>query len=888
MKNTSGVLSWCPAWVQEPNVWVGHMPFAYWLMGEVQPEIFVELGTHVGNSYFCFCQAVRDESLTSRCYAVDTWKGDEQAGPYGNKVYDLVNRHNESQYENFSTIYRMTSDEALGRFQDRSVDLLHIDGLHTYDAVRHSFEAWLPKLAPGAIVLFHDIEVYGGDFGVWRFWGELKKKYPRWLEFSHSAGLGILQIAGTNKRVQPTWLEALSESRGELSQVMEVAGEALITKVKSHRVRTTRRQIPSSSSLNSPGFWRRLEQNFRKQRYQWTFKILFDSAWYRSEYPDVARGGGDPWEHYLKHGKDEGRGLNPAHNFINKKIHQRKKSNAYHNWIRVHDEITPQIRQDIERKMAAFSCNPLLSVLMPVYNTRPEWLGQAIESVRNQIYPHWELCIADDCSTDQRIHRILEKYAKTDPRIKVIFRDVNGHIASASNSALALAKGDFVAFLDHDDKLPDHALYWVAEAINRNPEAQLFYSDFDSINENGKRYPGYFKPDFNYELLLAQNCVGHLGVYSRELTCGMGGFRKGYDGSQDWDLALRVAATIPHSQIVHIPKILYHWRNNPRSVSHTSAEKCFVAGRRAVADHLQSAGGGSVHAAPGCQGFNRIKFPLPTTLPLVSIIMCTRDHASLLREAIESIDLISTYTNYEIVIIDNGSQDPEAVTYLASLAKRAGLRVVRDDLPYNFSRLNNEGVAQSKGEVVCLLNNDIEVLTPDWLEEMLSFAIKPDVGAVGARLWYPDGTLQHGGVILGFGGIAAHAHLRLSKGYCGYYGRAALQQELSAVTGACLMVRRKVFDEVGGFDEQLAVDFNDVDFCLRLRAAGYRNIWTPFAELIHHESATRGKPDNPQKFARFQQETHFMKMRWGKTIEQDPFYNPNLSTTAADYSIRNA
>jgi GT2 family glycosyltransferase len=268
--------------------------------------------------------------------------------------------------------------------------------------------------------------------------------------------------------------------------------------------------------------------------------------------------------------------------------------------------------------------------------------------------------------------------------------------------------------------------------------------------------------------------------------------------------------------------------------------------------------------------------------------MCTRDHASLLREAIESIDLISTYTNYEIVIIDNGSQDPEAVTYLASLAKRAGLRVVRDDLPYNFSRLNNEGVAQSKGEVVCLLNNDIEVLTPDWLEEMLSFAIKPDVGAVGARLWYPDGTLQHGGVILGFGGIAAHAHLRLSKGYCGYYGRAALQQELSAVTGACLMVRRKVFDEVGGFDEQLAVDFNDVDFCLRLRAAGYRNIWTPFAELIHHESATRGKPDNPQKFARFQQETHFMKMRWGKTIEQDPFYNPNLSTTAADYSIRNA
>jgi glycosyltransferase involved in cell wall biosynthesis len=350
--------------------------------------------------------------------------------------------------------------------------------------------------------------------------------------------------------------------------------------------------------------------------------------------------------------------------------------------------------------MAAFSRNPLISVVMPVYNPKPEWLEQAIDSVRNQIYPHWELCIADDCSTDQRIHRILEKYAKTDPRIKITFRDRNGHIASASNSALALAIGDFVALLDHDDKLPGHALFAVAEAINRNPDVRLLYSDWDFIDEHGIRFLGYFKPDFNYELLLSQNCVSQLGVYSRELICSLGGFRTGFDGSQDYDLALRVVAAIPRKQIVHIPQILYHWRTHPRSVSNASSEMCYAAGRRAVADHLQSVGGGSVEAAPECPMFNRVKFPLPTVLPLVSIIICTRDQLSLLSVAVESIRKLSTYPNYEIVIIDNGSQDRDTLLYLNSLALQNGIRVICDDSPFNFSRLNNSGVAHSRGELL--------------------------------------------------------------------------------------------------------------------------------------------------------------------------------------------
>jgi glycosyltransferase involved in cell wall biosynthesis len=884
MKNTSQILSWSPDWIQEPYPWVGHMPFAYWLMGEVQPGVFVELGTHAGNSYFSFCQAVRDKGLTSHCYAVDTWEGDNQAGFYGDEVYEMVNRHNESQYKSFSTLYRMTFYEALGKFQDRSVDLLHIDGLHTYEAVRHDFEAWLPKLAPGAIVLFHDIAVYGQDFGVWKLWRELKNKYPRGLEFLHSAGLGVLQISGSNKRTHPTWLEPGSNSRETVIKVMEAAGEALMSKDKSNFGRTTTTQRPYST--NRLGFWRQLEQNIRKQRYRWTLKILFDPNWYRKAHADLAEWGGDPWEHYLKYGRDEGRGLNKILNFVTTRVYRRKKFKSFSRWLNINDQVTPKIIQDMEKKMAAFSRRPLISVIMPVYNTKPEWLRQAIESVCNQIYPHWELCIADDASTERSVIELLKKYHKTDLRIKVVYHEKNANIVAASNSALALATGAFVAFLDNDDRLPQDALYWVAEAIDRNPEARLLYSDWDGIDENGVRHSGYFKPDFNYELLLAQNYVSQLGVYCRELACGLGGFRKDYEGSQDWDLALRAVAAIRRNQIVHIPRILYHRRQHSSSVSNTSSEMCAAAGRRAVAEHLQLVGGGSVETAPGCVGFNRIKFPLPTALPLVSIIICTRDQLSYLSVAVESIRNRSTYPNYEIVIIDNGSEDRDTLLYLDSLALQNGIRVIRDDSSFNYSRLNNSGLVHSRGELVCLLNNDIEVITPDWLEEMVSLAIKPDVGAVGARLWYPNGTLQHGGVIVGFGGVAGHYHLRLPRGNIGYFGRAVLQQEISAVTGACLMVRRKVFDEVGGLDEQIVVAFNDIDFCLRLRAAGYRNIWTPFAELIHHESASRGHDVNPEKIARFRKEINFMYMRWGETLEQDPFHNPNLSTTTADYPIR--
>ena len=561
----------------------------------------------------------------------------------------------------------------------------------------------------------------------------------------------------------------------------------------------------------------------------------------------------------------------------------------YDRWVQTHDTLSRRAVADLRRAVGALPRHPKISVVMPVYNTPLTILEEAICSVREQVYPDWELCIADDASSAPGIRELLGRHAAADSRIKVHYRESRGNIAATSNTALELATGEFVALLDHDDVLPVHALYWVAEAINRHPEAQLLYSDEDKIDAHGKRFDAYFKPDFNYDLFLAQNMISHLGVYRRDLIVALGGFRHGFDGAQDHDLALRVVSAIPRSQIVHIPRILYHWRAIAGSAALSRHEKHFTepAGRRAVADHLRLRGDGTtVEAAPESPAHHRIHHPVPAPPPLVSIVICTRDHEALIRTAIESIQSLSTYPNYELVILDNGSRDAGTLAYLAKLSKQPRVNVIRDDSPFNYSRLNNAAVAASRGEVVCLLNDDIEVLSPDWLEELVSYAIQPDVGAVGARLWYPDGTLQHGGVIIGIGGVAGHAHPRLAKGDPGYFSRGVLQQELSAVTGACLMVRRAVFDEVGGLDEQIAVAFNDVDFCLRLRTAGYRNIWTPFAELIHHESASRGLEDSPEKMARFQREVCFMKSRWGDVLDADPYYNPNLSMRTGDYSLQ--
>ncbi|MBN2885765.1 MAG: glycosyltransferase [Chromatiaceae bacterium] len=561
--------------------------------------------------------------------------------------------------------------------------------------------------------------------------------------------------------------------------------------------------------------------------------------------------------------------------------------NHYQEWIRRYDTLDAAAREQIRERIKGLNRAPRISVVMPVYNAPLRYLDEAIRSVREQLYPHWELCIADDASTDAAVRDLIRRHLSEEPRIKAAFREENGHISAASNSALALATGDFVALLDHDDRLPEHALFWVAVAIDAHPEAGLFYSDEDKLCEAGRRHSPYFKCAFNHELLLAQNMISHLGVYRRSLLDHLQGFRLGFEGAQDYDLALRVSECLEREQIVHIPRILYHWRAHANSTALAPEEKHYASerGRRAVYEHLARLGlKAEVTAAPDWPNYNRVRFSLPESRPRVSILVLTRDRADLLSLCIFSILNRSTYENLEILIVDNGSVEPETLALFSRL-QNWGVKILREDAPFNFSRLNNRGMRELTGDVVCLLNNDIEILTPDWVEEMLSCALRPDIGCVGARLWYPDERLQHGGVVLGIGGVAGHAHKHLPKHQGGYFGNAVLQREFSAVTAACLMIRRELYEAVGGLDESLEVAFNDIDFCLRVRQAGYRNVWSPYAEMIHHESASRGLETTPEKQQRFAGEVRIMRDKWGDVLDEDPAYSPNLSLEREDFSL---
>jgi glycosyltransferase involved in cell wall biosynthesis len=560
----------------------------------------------------------------------------------------------------------------------------------------------------------------------------------------------------------------------------------------------------------------------------------------------------------------------------------------YRGWIRRYDTLTDEGRATIQGRIRTFSYKPLISVVMPTYNTRAEWLVEAIESVRKQLYLNWELCVADDASSDPQVRPLLERYAAEDARIKLVFRKEHGHISAASNSALELASGDFVAFLDHDDLLSEHALFWVVDALNRRPDAQLIYSDEDKIDAAGRRLEPYFKCEWNEDLFYSHNMICHLGVYRSKLVHELGGLRGGFEGAQDYDLALRCIERIDAGQIVHISRVLYHWRIHPGSTASGGVDKPYAlnAGERAINEHLQRRGSnGAVEPLPDLRMY-RVRYQLPMSLPLVSLIVPTRNGVHLIRQCVESILSKTSYPNYEIIIVDNGSDDLETLRYFESIQADSRVRIFLDDRPFNYSGLVNSACAVASGSVIGLINNDVEVISPNWLSEMVSHALRPEVGAVGARLWYPNGTLQHAGVILGIRGVAGHAHRYLKRYQNGYFARASLIQSYCAVTAACLVIRKDVFKKVGGFNEALQVAFNDIDFCLRVREAGFRNIYTPYAELYHHESVTRGHDDDtPEKRLRFSNESTYMKQLWGHLLANDPAYSVNLTLEHQDFSL---
>lgn len=558
----------------------------------------------------------------------------------------------------------------------------------------------------------------------------------------------------------------------------------------------------------------------------------------------------------------------------------------YPNWIKKFDTLTDEMRATMYTQATLFNHQPLISVIMPVYNSNLNFLEQAINSVRKQIYPNWELCIADDASSNPKVRIFLEHCAQQDKRIKIVFHETNGHISAASNSALAIAQGEWIALLDHDDMLAEHALFCVIQAINQHPVCRIIYSDEDKIDESGVRSDPYFKCDWNPDLFYSHNMISHLGVYHADLIRQVKGFRIGFEGSQDYDLALRCIEHITPAQIHHIPRVLYHWRIHGESTAYSIETKPYAiqAGENAINEHFQRQDIAAQATSTEC-GY-RVRYALPERLPLVSLIILTRNQYKLLYKCVQSILAKTTYPSYEVLIVDNGSDDAATLRFLKKISTKPNFQIIRDKRPFNYSALNNVAVKLAKGEIIGLLNNDIEVINPDWLSEMVSHALRSDVGPVGARLWYADNTLQHAGVILGINRLAGHAHRFLPRNHTGYCGRANLTQSFSAITGACMLVRKSIYQALGGFNEtELQVACNDVDFCLRARAAGYRVVWTPYAELYHHESSSRGADDTPEKIARSVKEIAYMQQHWSEILQHDPAYSPNLTIYHEDFSL---
>ncbi len=846
----------------EAPAWIGHMPFAAWLIRHLHPSTFVELGTHSGNSYLAFCQAIKEGDLSTRCYAIDSWKGDDHAGVYEEQLFSKLQQYHDAHYGGFSRLLRMTFDEGATYFSNGSIDLLHIDGFHTYDAVRHDFENWLPKLAPGAVVLLHDINVREQGFGVWKVWEEAKARYPGHLEFSHSHGLGLIQLNDAPEHKKLQFLERC-ESKKILIKFFSSLGERII---QEHQLKQLELE---NGSLNS-----RLEEIF--QSTIWRVARQFGRV--GEKMPLILR---RPIRKIVRA---------PYRDLLAVPPRQRAVSvpgdasttgapdGAYAAWIKVFDTLSGSDRAMIRCRIARFKERPRISIIMPVFETPERVLRDAIDSVLAQIYDNWQLCVADDASFSPHVRAILESYAKQDSRIKCVFRDTNGHISAASNSALSIANGEYIALLDHDDVLSEHALYLIAEEILRNPTAEIFYSDEDKLDAQGKRIEPYFKPDWNPELFFGQNYLNHLTIYKRAAIERVGGFRMGFEGSQDYDLALRVVRSTS-GPIVHIPFILYHWRifQGANTMSSTQLDSATTAARRALTEYFREKGEAvSVGDVLGCH--HRIIRPDPHFWPKVSVIVPTRDHLDVLSVVLDGLLQKTDYQNLEIIIADNDSCKSETLDFFKEVESR-GVRILNCPGAFNYSRINNFAVSQSTGDLVLLLNNDVMMIESDWLKEMVRYFEDPTIAAVGPKLLYPDGTLQHGGVVLGIGGVAGHRYVRFPGDEPTQFNRLALAQDVSCVTGACLLTRRCVYDELGGLDEKnLAVAFNDVDFCAKIRQAGFRIIWTPFSVLYHYEFKSRGLDLEGVNQLRFIQETKFMQKKWGKALLADPFYNPNLST----------
>ena len=555
----------------------------------------------------------------------------------------------------------------------------------------------------------------------------------------------------------------------------------------------------------------------------------------------------------------------------------------YGPWFEKHRPSESELEKQREKNWKE---TPVFSIVVPAYRTPVLFLEQMIESVRSQTYPFWELCIANASPEDEQMAEVLQRYVQMDQRIHVKNLDKNLGIAENTNEAFSMASGTFVGLLDHDDLLAPQALYRMMERLEEK-EIDVFYTDEDKVTTDlAEHFQPHFKPDFNLDLLRSNNYITHFFVARTELVRNVGGFRREYDGAQDYDFIFRCVEQA--GEICHIPEILYHWRTHKESTSDNPVSKmyAFEAGKRAIEGNLERCGVQAVVSHTKDLGFYQVEYPVQGS-PLVSVLIPNKDQKESLKKCLDSVFEKTTYSNYEIIIIENNSTESETFAYYRELQKRSNVKVITWKEGFNYSAINNFGEKEASGDYLLFLNNDVEVINPRWMEEMLGNCQRPEVGITGAKLYYPDDTIQHAGTIIGIGGIAGHAFLNMPRSRTGYLHKASIQMNLSAVTAACMMMKRSVFEQLGGFEEKLTVAFNDVDLCLRTVQAGYLVVYNPKVELYHYESKSRGSEDNEEKVRRFQREIEFMRSRWITILKEgDPNYNKNLTLSKWNYSLR--
>ena len=570
-------------------------------------------------------------------------------------------------------------------------------------------------------------------------------------------------------------------------------------------------------------------------------------------------------------------------------------------WIRLHERFEPEevpygpwyeayVPDEAaleKQRHHHFEYSPLISVAVPAYRTQEKFLAQMIDSLLAQTYGNWELCIANGSPEDSAMKKVLEEYTKKDSRIRVSELTENKGIAGNTNAALEMAQGEFVGLLDHDDLLAPNALYEIVRALDEDRNLDAVYTDEDKVTtELDEHFQPHLKPDFNLDLLRSNNYICHFFVVRRSIVQKVGGFCQEFDGAQDHDFIFRCIETA--EKVGHIPEILYHWRTHKASTADNPASKmyAFDAGKRAIEAHLKRTGTEGIVSHTPDLGFFRVKYPVQGQ-PLVSVIIPNKDEKETLKACIDSIREKTEYPNYEIIIVENNSTTDEIFQYYKELSQDSRIRLLRWKKEFNYSAINNYGVRHANGEYLLFLNNDVTVITPGWIKELLGVCQRPEVGAAGVKLIYPDNTIQHAGCVIGLGGIAGHMFVDMPANRTGYLHKASILQDMSAVTAACMMMKRTAFEEAGGFTEKLSVAFNDVDLCLKVRKNHKLIVYDPYVQLYHMESKTRGAEDNKEKVRRFQEEIEYMRCQWIDILKKgDPYYNKNLSLTKWNYSLR--